>query len=76
MNNTKSKYKVNRELKIAVPKALLKQLADAMENYGAGQTLSKETRISYNTIAAAMKTGLATQTTIDHLEQAFKKIAA
>ncbi len=73
---TSNKFKVNRELKVAAPKGLVKQLNELLGTYGAGRTLMTETGLSYPTIKQVAESGLATQSTIDLLEGALKKIAA
>lgn len=67
---------VKLELKYAMPKDLLRTLRKTLENYGAGITLSDGTGISYNTIAAAAKTGLATKKTTAAIQESLNQLEA
>jgi hypothetical protein len=73
---SKRKFQIERELKVEIPTDLLLKLREGNAIYGFGQALHRETDISYNTIAAVIKTGVGTPTTIKALQKAIKKLAA
>lgn len=76
MKMTANKFKVNRELKQAAPKDLVKKLKSILTIYGAGQGLMSATGLSYPTIKHVAKTGLGTVKTIELLDKAINQIEA
>lgn len=75
-NEGKIKFKINREMKIRVPKLLMKRVNEVLSQYGGRNTLADLSGLHYNTIGDVKKSGLATKPTIEALEKAFQKQAA
>lgn len=68
------KISIERELKYAMPKDLRRKLRKALAQYGVGKALAEDTGITYQTIAAALKSGLATKRTAEALQQSLNQL--
>lgn len=76
MKSETKKYQIQRELKFRVPSDVLKKISKACEGYGNGQVIAEASGITYNTLAAVIKSKLATNKVLENILNGIKKVEA